>query len=108
MKSALPKVLHNLCGRPMIGWVLDQARSLDPERILLVLGHGAEQVRAEYLVGYYPRSTDEERTPHQVEIRVAESVKGDLYGGSRSVVGAGGMARRFWVQASSRLATRRR
>lgn len=47
MKSAKPKVLHTLCGRPMLSWVLDQARSLDPERILLVLGHGSEVVREE-------------------------------------------------------------
>ena len=46
----------------------------------------AEQVRAEYLVGYYPQSTDEERTQHQVEIRLAESVRGNLYGGKRAVV----------------------
>jgi len=44
MKSALPKVLHTLCGREMIGWVVDQALSLDPERILVVIGHGAEAV----------------------------------------------------------------
>lgn len=45
MKSAAPKVLHPLCGRPMIAWVLDQARALDPERIVVVVGHGAERVR---------------------------------------------------------------
>jgi bifunctional UDP-N-acetylglucosamine pyrophosphorylase/glucosamine-1-phosphate N-acetyltransferase len=36
MKSPIPKVLQPLCGRPMLAWVLDQARALDPERILLV------------------------------------------------------------------------
>ncbi len=46
MKSALPKVLHPLCGRPMIAWVLDQARSLEPERILVVVSPGADAVRA--------------------------------------------------------------
>lgn len=45
MKSAAPKVLHALCGRPMIAWVLDQARSLDPARIVVVVGHGAEAVK---------------------------------------------------------------
>jgi bifunctional UDP-N-acetylglucosamine pyrophosphorylase/glucosamine-1-phosphate N-acetyltransferase len=44
MKSALPKVLHPLCGRPMLAWVIDQALALDPDRILLVLGHGADEV----------------------------------------------------------------
>jgi bifunctional UDP-N-acetylglucosamine pyrophosphorylase/glucosamine-1-phosphate N-acetyltransferase len=44
MKSARPKVLHPLCGRPMVSWVIDQALSLDPERVLLVVGHGADDV----------------------------------------------------------------
>ncbi len=39
-----PKVLQPLCGRTMIGWVLDQARALEPERIVLVVGHGADEV----------------------------------------------------------------
>ncbi len=46
MKSARPKVLHPLCGRPMLAWVVDQALSIQPERILVVVGHGAEQVEA--------------------------------------------------------------
>ena len=45
MKSALPKVLHEICGKPLIEWVIDQARTLDPERIVVVVGHGADQVR---------------------------------------------------------------
>ncbi len=45
MRSPRPKVLHALCGRPMLGWVLDQALALDPERILLVVGHGADEVQ---------------------------------------------------------------
>ena len=44
MKSARPKVLHPLCGRPMVSWVIDQALALDPDRILLVVGHGAGEV----------------------------------------------------------------
>jgi bifunctional UDP-N-acetylglucosamine pyrophosphorylase/glucosamine-1-phosphate N-acetyltransferase len=44
MKSARPKVLATLCGRPLVAWVIDQALALDPERVLLVVGHGAEEV----------------------------------------------------------------
>lgn len=44
MRSALPKVLHPLCGRSMLGWVIEQALGLGPERIVLVVGHGGEQV----------------------------------------------------------------
>jgi bifunctional UDP-N-acetylglucosamine pyrophosphorylase/glucosamine-1-phosphate N-acetyltransferase len=46
MKSAKPKVLHPLCGRPMIAWVVDQALALDPRRVVVVVGHGADEVRA--------------------------------------------------------------
>src|SRR5258708_35042455 len=45
MKSALPKVLHPLCGRPMVAWVVDQALALDPDRILIVVGYGADDVQ---------------------------------------------------------------
>lgn len=46
MKSSLPKVLAPMCGRPMVSWVVDEARALNPERILLVVGHGSELVEA--------------------------------------------------------------
>jgi bifunctional UDP-N-acetylglucosamine pyrophosphorylase/glucosamine-1-phosphate N-acetyltransferase len=48
MKSDLPKVLHTLAGKPMLGHVLDSARQLDPARIVVVVGHGADRVRSEY------------------------------------------------------------
>lgn len=46
MRSKGPKVLQSLCGRPMLGYVLDQARALDPERIIVVVGHAGDEVRA--------------------------------------------------------------
>ena len=45
MKSALPKVLHPVGGRPMVDWVIEAARSAGCDRILVVVGHGAEQIR---------------------------------------------------------------
>jgi bifunctional UDP-N-acetylglucosamine pyrophosphorylase / glucosamine-1-phosphate N-acetyltransferase len=44
MKSELPKVLHTVCGRPMLTYVLAAARAVEAERIVVVLGHGHEQV----------------------------------------------------------------
>ncbi len=46
MKSNLPKVLHPLAGRPMIQHVVDAAGTLNPARLVVVVGHGADQVRA--------------------------------------------------------------
>ncbi|WEJ72289.1 bifunctional UDP-N-acetylglucosamine diphosphorylase/glucosamine-1-phosphate N-acetyltransferase GlmU [Pseudomonas sp. PSE14] len=45
MRSALPKVLHPVAGKPMLGHVIDTARTLNPSRIHVVIGHGAELVR---------------------------------------------------------------
>ena len=44
MKSSLPKVLHELAGKPMLSHVLESARALQPYRICVVIGHGGEQV----------------------------------------------------------------
>ncbi len=49
MKSQVPKVLHTLCGRSMLGHALAAARDLRPERLVVVVGHGREQVSAEAL-----------------------------------------------------------
>ncbi len=45
MKSALPKVLQPIAGRPMLAHVIDTARQLQPEAIHVVYGHGGEAVR---------------------------------------------------------------
>src|SRR5690348_13370400 len=48
MRSDLPKVLHPVAGRPLLAHVLDAARALAPRRVVVVHGHGAEQVRAAF------------------------------------------------------------
>ncbi|MFA6986484.1 MAG: NTP transferase domain-containing protein, partial [Arenimonas sp.] len=48
MKSARPKVLHALAGKPMLAHVVDAARALAPAAIHIVHGHGGEQVRAAF------------------------------------------------------------
>ncbi|MDE2598667.1 MAG: bifunctional UDP-N-acetylglucosamine diphosphorylase/glucosamine-1-phosphate N-acetyltransferase GlmU [Rhodocyclaceae bacterium] len=48
MRSDRPKVLHALAGRPLLGHVIDTARSLKPSNICVVYGHGGEQVRAAF------------------------------------------------------------
>ncbi len=45
MRSALPKVLHPIAGNSMLGHVIHSARQLDPQRIHVVIGHGADVVR---------------------------------------------------------------
>lgn len=48
MRSSLPKVLHPLAGRPLLGHVLDAAQRLEPERIVVVHGHGGDRVKAAF------------------------------------------------------------
>ncbi|GGY23025.1 bifunctional UDP-N-acetylglucosamine diphosphorylase/glucosamine-1-phosphate N-acetyltransferase GlmU [Streptomyces djakartensis] len=46
MKSATPKVLHELCGRSLVGHVLAAAGELNPENLVVVVGHAREKVTA--------------------------------------------------------------
>lgn len=45
MRSDLPKVLHPIAGKPMLGHVVDAAKALGDVQITVVIGHGAELVR---------------------------------------------------------------
>jgi bifunctional UDP-N-acetylglucosamine pyrophosphorylase/glucosamine-1-phosphate N-acetyltransferase len=46
MKSALPKVLHKVCGRPILDHILNILNAAGVGRIIVVAGYGAEQVSA--------------------------------------------------------------
>ena len=48
MRSSLPKVLHPLAGRPLLGHVLARARALEPANIHVVYGFGGQAVRAAF------------------------------------------------------------
>ena len=49
MHSDLPKVAHALGGRPLLAHVVESARTLAPERLCIVVGHGADAVRERVL-----------------------------------------------------------
>ncbi|MFE7463417.1 bifunctional UDP-N-acetylglucosamine diphosphorylase/glucosamine-1-phosphate N-acetyltransferase GlmU [Streptomyces sp. NPDC057499] len=62
MKSKTPKVLHEISGRSLVGHVVTASRELDPEHLVVVVGHAAEQV------GAHLATVDERlRTAHQPE-----------------------------------------
>ncbi len=46
MKSSLPKVLHEISGRPLVSWVLEAVGALPPDDVVVVVGHEADTVRA--------------------------------------------------------------
>lgn len=77
MKSALPKVLHTICGRTMLDHVLAAARDLDPAELIVVVGHRGDEVMR-HLSEYAPDArvvVQQQRggTGHAVRI-VAEEV----------------------------------
>ncbi|MDD2680168.1 MAG: NTP transferase domain-containing protein [Candidatus Omnitrophica bacterium] len=45
MKSSLPKVMHNICGQPMLAYVLSLTRTLKPKKTVIVLGHQYEAIQ---------------------------------------------------------------
>ncbi|MER6299331.1 bifunctional UDP-N-acetylglucosamine diphosphorylase/glucosamine-1-phosphate N-acetyltransferase GlmU [Kitasatospora sp. NPDC001539] len=54
MKSnKLPKVLHEVCGRSLVGHAVAAAGELTPEQLVVVVGHQREQVE-EHLAAHYP------------------------------------------------------
>jgi len=44
MQSSLPKVLHPLAGKPLLGHIIDTARTLAPSRLCVIYGHGGDAV----------------------------------------------------------------
>lgn len=45
MKSETPKVLHEICGRPMLSYVLNACRMAGVDRLVVVVGHGKDKVK---------------------------------------------------------------
>ena len=86
MKSDLPKVLHPIAGRPMLSYVIDTARALGDAPPAIVVGYGADRIRA--AIGDqvdYVEQTEQLGTGHAVmQARAALEGRGDtvlvLYG----------------------------
>ncbi|PID01164.1 MULTISPECIES: bifunctional UDP-N-acetylglucosamine diphosphorylase/glucosamine-1-phosphate N-acetyltransferase GlmU [unclassified Sporosarcina] len=86
MKSDLYKVLHPVCGKPMVEHVIDHIRDLHSDRIVTIVGHGAETV--EQTLGNkseYALQTQQLGTAHAVQ--QAERVLADLEGTTLVVCG---------------------
>jgi bifunctional UDP-N-acetylglucosamine pyrophosphorylase/glucosamine-1-phosphate N-acetyltransferase len=69
MKSEVPKVLHPVCGRPMIEYVLDAARAAGVEKIIVIVGHKSEMVRAalaQHSDVVFAEQTEQKGTGHAV------------------------------------------
>ncbi len=86
MKSKLYKVLHPVCGKPMVQHVVDHIETLDVERIVTVVGHGAEMVKEQLgEQSEYVLQAEQLGTAHAVQ--QAEPVLGTLEGTTLVVCG---------------------
>ncbi|MEV5341114.1 bifunctional UDP-N-acetylglucosamine diphosphorylase/glucosamine-1-phosphate N-acetyltransferase GlmU [Streptomyces sp. NPDC052676] len=76
MKSATPKVLHEICGRSLVGHVLAAAGELEPENLVVVVGHARERV-TEHLAAVAPDvrtavQAEQKGTGHAVRMGLEE------------------------------------
>lgn len=86
MKSRRPKVIHRLAGKPLLQHVIDTSRSLNPQQVVIVVGHEADQVR-ESLAGQDCEFVEQQKqlgTGHAVQQALARVEPGNdllaLYG----------------------------
>jgi len=48
MKSNTPKVLHKICGKPMLTYVIEAAKGAGAQKVIVIVGEGAELIREAY------------------------------------------------------------
>jgi bifunctional UDP-N-acetylglucosamine pyrophosphorylase/glucosamine-1-phosphate N-acetyltransferase len=74
MRSSLPKVLHKLSGRSMLGHVVATVESLGKAKKIIVTGHGAEQVEQQFKspTTIFTQQTEQLGTGHAVHMAVSE------------------------------------
>lgn len=79
MQSELPKVLHAIAGKSMLSHVIDNARALQPDRIIVVTGHGAETVQQRFADEdlQFVLQQPQLGTGHAVQQSVSQLVGGD-------------------------------
>lgn len=84
MKSRRPKVLHEVCGRPMLEYVLRACFDAGCAKVLVVVGHGKDEVIAAYggdsRIGFVEQ-TERRGTGHAVQQCIPElkKVHGDVF-----------------------------
>jgi len=78
MNSELTKVLHEICGRPMLAFVLNACRLAGVDRLIVVVGHGKEKVMEQFSADHdvvWVEQTEQKGTGHAV-LCCREALKG--------------------------------
>lgn len=86
MKSKLYKVLHPVCGKPMVEHVIDHVAKLNMKKIVTVIGHGAEKVK-QYLGEKCEYVLQEEQLGTAHAVRQADSLLSDKEGTTLVICG---------------------
>jgi len=102
MKSALPKVMHRIAGRSMVGHVLDNLTELKPAKLVVVIGPGMDTVAAE--VAPHPTAVQREQLGTGHAVAAAREAVGTVAG---TVLVLFGDAPFVLSQTMSRLVERR-
>ncbi|MCL1698457.1 MULTISPECIES: bifunctional UDP-N-acetylglucosamine diphosphorylase/glucosamine-1-phosphate N-acetyltransferase GlmU [unclassified Lysinibacillus] len=98
MKSKLYKVLHPVCGKPMVQHVVDHIQTLDVNRIVTIVGHGAEKVKQQLgNKSEYVLQAEQLGTAHAVQ--QAEAILGSEEGTTLVVCGDTPLIRPETMQA---------
>lgn len=98
MKSKLYKVLHPVCGKPMVQHVVDHIQSLGVHRVVTVVGHGAETVQEQLGdQSEYVLQAEQLGTAHAVQ--QAESILGEEDGTTLVICGDTPLIRPETMQA---------
>jgi bifunctional UDP-N-acetylglucosamine pyrophosphorylase/glucosamine-1-phosphate N-acetyltransferase len=85
MQSDMPKVLYEVAGRPLVAWVVDAVGTVNPDEIVVVVGHGAELVQ-EVLPEGVTTVTQPEQLGTGHAVMVALDAMGDVSGDAILVV----------------------
>lgn len=86
MKSKLYKVLHTVCGKPMVGHVLNTVKQVNSERVVVVVGHGAEAVQS-YLGNSAEYVLQEQQLGTGHAVKEVKSLLGDETGSTIVICG---------------------
>lgn len=86
MKSKLYKVLHPVCGKPMVEHVVDHIQDIGAERIVTIVGHGAEKVQ-DQLGSRSEYALQEQQLGTAHAVLQASDVLGDLSGTTLVICG---------------------
>ena len=86
MKSKLYKVLHPVCGKPMVEHVIDHVSKLTMKTIVTIIGHGAEKVK-QYLGGKCEYALQEEQLGTAHAVLQAEALLGNEEGTTLVICG---------------------